>query len=87
MKIKENFLLRKVADTWVVMSLYEDTVDFNGMLSLNESGVMLWKVLEQGGDKQALVKALTDSYDVTEQQAANDVDEFLNVLAGAGCLE
>ena len=87
MKLKENFLLRKVADTWVVMSLYDDTVDFNGMLSLNESGAMLWKVIEDGGDKQALVKALTDQYDVTEQEANKDVDDFLKVLVDAGCLE
>ena len=87
MKIKSNFILRPVADTWVLMSLFDATVDFNGMLSLNDSGSMLWKALEKGADKDMLVKELTDNYDVTPEQASADVGEFIQKLSNAGCLE
>lgn len=87
MKLKENFVLREVADTWVVLPLGEATLDFNGMLSLNESGAMLWRVLEQGGDRMALVDALTSEYDVSRPDAEADVDAFLNKLMQSGCLE
>ena len=46
MKIKKNFVLRQIAGSWVVLSIAEATVDFDGMLTLNESGLMLWKLLE-----------------------------------------
>ena len=46
MGLKEDFVLRQVADTWVVLPLGESSVDFNGMLTLNNSGAMLWRVLE-----------------------------------------
>lgn len=87
MKIKENFVLRNVADTWVVLPLAEATLDLNGMLTLNDSGVILWNSLEKGCDKEALVKALTDEYDVADDVASADVDEFLQILRNAGCIE
>ena len=42
MKLKEDFLLRQVADTWVVMPIGQEMLDFNGMLTLNETGAFLW---------------------------------------------
>ena len=87
MKIKENFVLRNAADTWVVLPLGEATVDFNGMLTLNDSGVILWRVLETGCDKKALIEALTNEYDVSDEIASADVDEFLQILRKAGCIE
>ena len=87
MKLKENFILRQVADTWVVLSLWNTNVDFNGMLTLNDTGAFLWKALEQGADKVALTDAICAEYDVDRAVAAADVAEFLDKLAAAGCLE
>lgn len=87
MKLKENFALRQVADTWVVLPLWSETADFNGMLTLNESGAILWKALEQGGDRKALAEALCAEYDVAGEEALADVDAFLAKLAEIGCLE
>lgn len=87
MKIKENFVLRKVAGTYAVLALAEATVDFNGLLTLNESGVMLWKLIENGSTKEELAKALTEEYEVSFDEALADVNEFLEKLNKAGCLE
>ena len=87
MKLKENFALRNVADSWVVLPLAEATVNFNGMLTLNDSGALLWRTLEQGGDRDTLVGVLLAEYDVTPEVAEADVDAFLAKLQGVGCLE
>ena len=87
MKVKENFVLKNAADTWVVVPVGCDTVDVNRLLTLNESGVMLWRALEHGADREALVKTLTDEYDVSENVAAADVDAFVDALIQAGCIE
>lgn len=87
MKLNENFVLRQVADNWVVFPVGDAVVDFNGMLTLNGSGAMLWRILEQQGDREALVKALTDIYEVSQEQALADVDAFLQKLRDAGCLD
>lgn len=86
MNLNGNFALRQVANIWVVLPLGAKTVDFSGMLKLNESGAMLWRVLEKHGGRKELVAALTAEYDVSEEQAQTDVDAFLDKLVNAGCL-
>lgn len=87
MKVNDKFVLRQVAGAWIVLPVAEKTVDFNGMLTLNETGLMLWKLLEKGSTREALAQALTDEYDVTFAEAIADVDEYLAKLERAGCLE
>lgn len=84
MRMKGDFMLRQVARTWVVLPMGQSTLDLNGMLTLNESGALLWKTLEQGGSRDAMVAALTGEYDVSAERAAADVERFLNKLAEAG---
>lgn len=87
MKIKENFVLRQLADTWVVLPLADKTIDFNGMITLNESGVLLWNALEKGAEVDTLVELMTSEYAVSAEQAQSDVEEFTEKLREAGCLE
>lgn len=87
MKLKENYVLRRVANTWVVLPIGEETVNFNGMLRLNETASVLWTALEKGGSREDLANALTAEYDVTYERALTSVDNFLNMLGQAGCLE
>lgn len=87
MKINENFVLREVAGSWVVIPIGEKSVDFNGMMNLNETGVLLWRELEKGAEKEDLVSAITAEYEVSEDEAASDIDAFISVLVKAGCID
>lgn len=87
MKLNSNFVLRQVADTWVVLPVGQASVDFNGMMTLNESGAILWKALEQGGGADELADALCAEYAVERAVALADVEEFLAKLERAGCLD
>ena len=87
MKLKENFLLRQVADTWVVMPIGQEMLDFNGMLTLNETGAFLWQRLQEGADLEGLVKALTAEYEVSAETARADAEEFCKKLLRSGCAE
>ena len=86
MRIKENFLLRTVADTWVVMPIGQDMLDFNGIIKLNETGAFLWKKLEEGADLDSLARSLAEKYGISFEEAKADVEEYLAKLAKAGCL-
>ena len=87
MKLKENFLLRQVADTWVVMPIGQATVDFNGMMTLNETGALLWRKLSEGANLDGLVSALTAEYNVSAEEARSDASAFCQKLLDAGCAE
>lgn len=77
MKIKEGFLLRNVAGSNVVVPVGEATLDFNGMMSLNDTGAFLFQKLMKGIDKDQLIEALMAEYDVDKEVAAKDVEEFI----------
>lgn len=87
MKLKENFILQQVADTWTVLPIGKGVINFDGILTLNETGVLLWKKLEEEVEKQALVDALRAEYNVSEEQALADIEEFVEKLSLAGCLQ
>ena len=87
MKLNADYVLRQIAGHWMVLPIGQSAMDFSGMIRLNETGAMLWKLLESGCDKQALVAALTQEYNVTSGQADADVEEFLDKLVRSGCLE
>lgn len=87
MKIKSEFALRKAIHSWIVLPLGSQNTHLTSMLTLNETGAMLWKHLENGCDQEMLVQALLAEYDVSAEQAQGDVEEFITKLQHIGCLE
>lgn len=77
MKIKEGFLLRNVAGNHVVVPIGNATLDFNGMMSLNETGAFLFGKLIEGTSKEQLISDLMDEYDVSLELATKDVEDFI----------
>ena len=87
MKIKENFLLRQVAGSWLVMPIGQEMLDFNGIITLNETGAFLWQRLQEGADIEELATALTGEYKVSLEEARADIKEFCGKLTRFGCIE
>lgn len=79
MKLKEGFILRQVAGENVVLSVSSD-VDLNGMLTLNSTGVTLWKRLEREAQLSDLTAALLAEYEVDEQTAQAAAARFVEKL-------
>ncbi|NLA77527.1 MAG: PqqD family protein [Clostridiales bacterium] len=80
MKIKSGYVLREVAGNIVVVPIGEATLNLNGMITLNETSKMLWKLLEDGADEDSLTAAVLSEYDVDEQTARADVQAFIEKL-------
>ena len=80
MKIKEGFMLREVAGSYVVVAVGARSEEFNGMVNLNSTGAFLWKSLEKGADRKGLIQALLNEYEVSEEQATKDVERFLDIV-------
>lgn len=87
MKIKDDFVMRKMADTTVVVPVGSNAIDFNGMINLNETGAFLFEILQQGATKDELVSKLLDEYDVSREQACKDIDIFVKKLKDADIIE
>lgn len=88
MKIKSGFMLRTIAGSDIVVTVGKRTLDFNGIINLNETGSFLWKRLEKGTTEDELVTAILENYtDVDEVTARNAVRGFIDSIRPTGCLD
>ncbi len=88
MKIKDTFLLKNVAGKTIVVPVGKATLDFNAIITLNETGAFLFAKLQEKDMTQAeLISALLEEYDVTEEQAKNDIERFVKSITDAGVVE
>ena len=87
MKIRSNFILKKIAGNYAVVPVRQRAIDFSGIIKLSESGALLWELLEKGAERDELIARMLDEYDVDEATAAADVDKFISRLSEADLLE
>lgn len=86
MKIKENYMLRKVADCYVVVPIGSAVAEFNGMINLNEVGAFLWRQLETETTADKVLAAMLEEYEVDEAIAKADLEKFIKELEEANLI-
>ena len=87
MKIHGEFVLRDIVDEIVAVPVGETALQFHGMIMLNQVSRIIWQCLQTETDLSAIVKAVTDAFDVSAQEAETDILEFLDQLRAAQLLE
>ncbi len=86
MDVKMEFVLRDIAGDLLLVPAGKAALDLNGMLTLNEVGGEIWRLLPEVRDEEELIARLLDLYEVEEQELRKDVGDFLNSLRQLGIL-
>lgn len=87
MKLNGTFILRQVADEILAIPVGETALRFHGMVLLNGVSRVIWEQLTEQTDLQTIVDAVTERFEVPEEQAREDILEFLQGLKTANLLE
>ena len=88
MKLKEGFILRQICGEDVVVGEGLAQVNFNKMLSLNESAAYLWKEVEgKDFDFATLANILIDNYSISREMAENDAAALLQSWKEANIID
>jgi sensor domain CHASE-containing protein len=87
MKIKTGYLLRDIAGQTIVVPIGAEAVRFNGIVTLNKTGKVLWNALQNEQNADDLVRVLLNQFEVEEATAKNDVSSFVEKLKKANLLE
>ena len=89
MKIKAGFVLRDVAGKTFVVATGELSKSFKGMVTLNETGKFIWKLLEENDmTSSEIVDKIMVEYDVSDRAMVEaDVERFITKLSNDNVLE
>ena len=80
MKIAKEYILREIAGDYIFVPVRAAALEFNGMITVNETGAFLWEKLREGTTKEELLHAMLEEYEVSEKEAEADIQEFLQML-------
>lgn len=86
MNIKLDFVLRDIAGDLLLVPAGKAALDLNGMLTLNEVGAEIWRMLPEVADEEELIAKLLEIYEVEEPELRADVTDFLTALRKMGIL-
>ena len=80
MKIKDGFAKREIAGSHIVVPVGKKAMEFNAMITLNESGAFYWDIFQKDITIDEAVKLILEEYEVDEARARADVEKFVSML-------
>jgi len=89
MKRNEGFSLKRIAGVPYILPFGQNIADYRHGIRLNDTGALIWDLLEKCGDEGSLLKALAEYYsaDAAElSELSKDLHQFLNQLKSCGMI-
>ncbi|MBQ1816707.1 MAG: PqqD family protein [Bacteroidaceae bacterium] len=79
MELKKGFVLREICGERVIVAEGLDVINFNRLLSLNDTAAFLWKEASRMGTftEEDLAEALCREYEIDADTARNDVHSIV----------
>lgn len=84
MKADNNMILREIAGEYLLIPTGETALRIHGMITMTESGVLLWKRLQTEATEEELVDTILSEYEIDRETAKADVAEFLQKMLTLG---
>lgn len=86
MKASNEFILREIAGEYILVPVGTAAVQFNGLITLNETARTIFLALAQERTVEELTDAVIAEYEVDRETARADVEAFLQQLRQVGAL-
>ena len=87
MKIKEGFVVRKIANQYMAVPVGARAKELHGMIALNDTAAFLWELLKESRTEEELATLLYNEYEISEEKALETVRRFCRSLQEEGVLE
>lgn len=80
MIIKKELIKREIAGDTILVPVGKTVYDSNGLFVLNELGAFIWEILPSVESEAEICEAILAEYEVSPEEAARDVADFLKKL-------
>ncbi|OHE39803.1 MAG: pyrroloquinoline quinone biosynthesis protein, partial [Tenericutes bacterium GWE2_38_8] len=72
---------------FIVVPVGEEAVNFNGLMTLNKSGKLLFEALQQESTIESLTELVMEKYEIDQRTAELDVESFVKKLKDKQIIE
>lgn len=87
MKLKGEFVQREIAGEVILVPVGQTALDFNGIITLNQTGVEIWKGIREEKNREQILEQLLEQFEVSRETAQADMETFLQYLNENGLIE
>ena len=68
LKIKKGFILRKMGENYIAVTVGTTSREINGMVRLNETGKFLWEQMKDGIEREDLIRKMTERFNGLDEK-------------------
>lgn len=87
MEINKNYMLKEVAGEFMLVYQDENNVDFSKVITLNELGAFIFKLLSKNLNEEQIVDEILKEYEgASREVVVSDVSNFVNKLKEIGII-
>jgi hypothetical protein len=77
---------RTIAGETILVPIKNHTGNLGSIYTLNEVGGLIWQMIDGNTPLQKIVESVVATYEITVDEALQDVSTFLNNLESAGLI-
>ena len=86
MKVSKDFILRQIADEYMLVPIGQAATRFNGLISMNEIGHFIFQALAEETTEDQVADKIIAEYDIDRETSLQDLRDFLQQLRDLGAL-
>lgn len=87
MKIKDGFILKEVAGNNIVIATGEQKMSFNGVMTFNEVGAAVFKLLDGTNTVENIAEKIAADYNADIETVKKDVNTLIEKMKQYGLIE
>lgn len=73
MKKKEDFIIRNIADEYIMIPVGKTALKFNGTIMINEISAFIWDHIEEVSNEKEMSKLICKYYEENYNEVYNDI--------------
>jgi hypothetical protein len=83
---EDGLVTRNIAGETIIVPVRSNVAEIDSIYTLNEVASLVWGMIDGRTTVAQLADAICESYEVTQEEAAKDLDELLGTLESAGLI-
>lgn len=87
MKKLEEFIVRQIADEYIMMPVGNTAIKFNGLVMANSTSAFIWENIEKINTVEEMTNLVCEEFDVEYEEAFLDISTIMDQMKKAGWIE